>query len=582
MQFPEIGDNDILKWVGNSAYQRGYRYFEDETILNPRRRGFCLIAECQGTQPAPYRVEICLGPGGIEEGSCTCPGGEGGRCKHAAALLLTWINEPDLFVEVPELEQLLEDHSKAELIAMIQEMVARHPDLEQLLELSALSNLPQGESIQPDLIAQQIRRAFSASGGEWSDYSRIAENLQAILDLGEDLLDRQDIHNAATVYETLLEGMLTFDNFLANDRSGELGQILAECEQGIQQCLDSAQEANLRQGLLHTLFDFFLWDLQAGGLGYADETPEILTSYANPEEKAMIAGWIQAELPEGEDWEEGASRRALGGLWLSLAAGSLDDETYLRICHETGRSRDLIRRLLVLGRVEEATAAARTAGSEGFTAVADLLEEYGYPELGKQLVEEQLNKNVDIQCLVWLKRYALHHGQPEEALRLADSLFWRAQLLENYTDLLEAAEALGQQDKVRDSVLLRLESAGNFSLLVEIFLRENEIDRALAALERVNPEIWMDRLAVLRRQVGKAIEATRPREAIRQYLLLAEELIGQRNRGSYAEAARIMQDVRKLYQSLGEENRSDQLIRGLRQEYRRLPALLDEMRRAGL
>lgn len=582
MQLPEIGDNDILRWVGNTAYQRGYRYFEDETILNPRRRGPCLISECQGTRPDPYRVEIRLGPGGIEDGACTCPGGEGGHCKHAAALLLTWINEPDLFVEVPELEQLLEAHSKAELITIIQEMVARHPDLEQILELSALSNLPQGESIQPDLIAQQIRRAFSTLAGEWGDYNRIAENLQAILDLGEDLLDREDVGNAATVYETLLEGMLAFENFLYNDRGGELGQVLAECEQGLQQCLESAQDANLRQGLLHTLFDFFLWDLQSGGLGFADEVPEILSGQATEEEKAMMTGWIQAELPESEDWDEDSQRRALGGLWLSLAASSLDDETYLRICSETGRSRDLIRRLLVLGRVEEAASAARSAGSERFTAVADLFEEYGYPELGKQLVEEQPNSGGDTQLLAWLRRYAQRHDQPAEALRLADSLFWRAQSLENYMDLLEAAGALGQQDKVRDSVLLRLESAGNFSLLVEIFLMENEIDRALAALERVNPEIWMDRLAVLRRQVGKAIEAVRPREAIRQYLLLAEELIEQRSRGSYAEAARILQDVKKLYQNLGEEDRSEQLIRGLRQEYRRLPALLDEMRRAGL
>jgi uncharacterized Zn finger protein len=582
MQFPEVGESDILKWVGNTAYQRGYRYFEDEAILNPRRRGYCLISECQGTQPTPYRVEIRLGPNGIEEGSCSCPGGDGGHCKHAAALLLTWLNEPDLFVEVPELEQLLEERSKAELISIIQEMVARHPDLEQLLELSALSNLPQGESIQPDLIAQQIRRAFSTSGGESGDHSRIAEGLQAILDLGEDLLDRQDIHNAATVYETLLEGMLAFENSLYDDQGGELGQVLAECEQGIQQCLESTSDSELRQGLLHTLFDFYLWDLQAGGLGYADETPATLTGQATDEEKAMIAGWIQAELPEGEDWDEGYQRRALGGLWLNLVAGSLDDETYLRICRQTGRTRDLVRRLIRLDRVEEALAAASAAGSAQLTSIADLFEESGLPELGKQLIQERPNSATEIQYLEWLKQYALRHDRPEEALRLADSLFWQAQSLENYNDLLEAAAALGQQDAVRDSVLQRLESAGNFSLMVEIFLLENEIDQALSALERVSPELWMDRLAGLRRQVARAIEVARPREAIRQYLLLAEELIEQRSRGSYAEASRLLQEVRKLYQNLGEEDRSESLIRGLRQEYRRLPVLLDEMRRAGL
>ena len=461
-------------------------------------------------------------------------------------------------------------------------MVTRHPDLEQLLELSALSNLPTGEILQPDLIAQQIRRAFSSAGGEKGDNARIAENLQTILDLGEDLLDREDIHNAATVYETLMEGMLVYEDCLYQDESGDLGQVLAECEQGIQDCLSSSQDENLRQGLLHTLFDFYLWDLQAGALGFADETPSILAGQANPEEKQMIAGWIREEIPEGEEWDDDYQRRALGGLWLTLMAGSLDDETYLRICRETGRLRDLVDRLLSLGRVDEALEAAHSVRRNNLTAIADLFEEHGHPQLGKQLVTEQAGSETDIQLLEWLKQYALRHEIAPEALRIAKSLFWLAQSLENYNDLLEAAAALNEQAAVRARVLERLESAGNFPLLVEIYLLENEIDLALSALERVNPDIWGERVAALRRQVAHAVEGIRPHEAIRQYLLLAEELIEQRSRGSYADAANLLQRIRRLYQEMGEGERSDTIINSLRSEYQRNPALMDEMRRAGL
>ena len=135
---------------------------------------------------------------------------------------------------------------------------------------------------------------------------------------------------------------------------------------------------------------------------------------------------------------------------------------------------------------------------------------------------------------------------------------------------------------MRARVLERLESAGNFSLLVEIYLLENEVDLALGALERVNANIWSSRIAILRRQVAQAVEAPRPHEAIRQYLLLAEDLIEHRSRGSYAEAARLLQQIRKLYRGLGEEDRWQQILSGLRQEYRRLPAFMDELRRAGL
>ena len=580
---PEISENDVQTWVGTKSFQRGYRYFEDEAILNPRLRGQSLIAECQGSQPAPYRVEIRLGANGILGGSCSCPAGEGGHCKHAAALLLTWLHEPDVFTEVPELENLLENRSKGELISLIQQMITRHPDLEQLLELSALLSTAPGEPLSANLIAQQVRRAFSSAGGEIAgDNAQIADNLQPILDLGEDLLDREDVANASVVYINLIDTMLVYEDCLYNDEGGDLGQVLAECEQGIEECLQATQDPEIRRNLLNILFELFMWDLRAGGLGYADETPAILTGRSNEREKQEIAGWVQAELPDGGEWNEDYQRRTLGGLWLDLMEEDLDDEFYLRICRETGRYQDLIRRLLTLKRSDEAVEAARALNDRNITAVADLFEEHGLPEVARSLIQEQPNSESDVQTLEWLTKYATRHNQPEEALQLSEKLFWSVQTLENYTLLLDTARVVGQENNARQRVLEGLESAGNFSMLVEIYLLENEVDLALAALERVNPELWRGRMAMLRQRVAQAVEIPRPHEAIRQYLLLVDELISQRSRGSYAEATRLLGLVRRLYHGLGEEKRWQEVISGLRLECRRLPAFLDELRRAGL
>jgi hypothetical protein len=580
---PEISENDVQTWVGTKSFQRGYRYFEDEAILNPRLRGQSLIAECQGSQPAPYRVEIRLGANGILGGSCSCPAGEGGHCKHAAALLLTWLHEPDVFTEVPELENLLENRSKGELISLIQQMITRHPDLEQLLELSALLSTAPGEPLSANLIAQQVRRAFSSAGGEIAgDNAQIADNLQPILDLGEDLLDREDVANASVVYINLIDTMLVYEDCLYNDEGGDLGQVLAECEQGIEECLQATQDPEIRRNLLNILFELFMWDLRAGGLGYADETPAILTGRSNEREKQEIAGWVQAELPDGGEWNEDYQRRTLGGLWLDLMEEDLDDEFYLRICRETGRYQDLIRRLLTLKRSDEAVEAARALNDRNITAVADLFEEHGLPEVARSLIQEQPNSESDVQTLEWLTKYATRHNQPEEALQLSEKLFWSVQTLENYTLLLDTARVVGQENNARQRVLEGLESAGNFSMLVEIYLLENEVDLALAALERVNPELWRGRMAMLRQRVAQAVEIPRPHEAIRQYLLLVDELISQRSRGSYAEATRLLGLVRRLYHGLGEEKRWQEVISGLRLECRRLPAFLDELQRAGL
>lgn len=580
---PELSEMDVQNWVGARPFQKGYRYFEDEAIMNPRIRGKSLIAECQGTQAAPYRVEIRLGPEGILEGSCTCAAGEGGHCKHAAALLLTWLHEPEMFVEVPELERLLEKRSRAELLALIQQMVTRHPDLEQLLEISELGSLAPGETVPAERIAQQVRWAFSSAGGEMGgDNAMVAENLQPILDLGEELIDREDVVNAATVYRTLVDILLTYEDCLYNDEGGDLGQVMAVCEQGVEDCLKSSADTSLRTDLFRSLFDLYCWDLQSGGLGYADETPFIMMSAATAEEKQMIAGWVQDALPPGGDWDREHQRRSLGGLWLDLLAETIDDDTFLKICRETHRTRDLTERLLALGREDEAMTVARAAGNNELTRFADLFEKYGYSEKAVQLVKERSDSEMEIPLLEWLKEYALVHNQPQEALRLAELLLWRAQSLENYNALLEAAAQLGERALVRARALERLENAGNFSLMVEIYLLENEVDLALAALERVNPDIWGGRISLLRRQVAQAVEIPRPHEAIRQYLLLAEDLIRQRSRGSYADAARLLQQVRKLYHGLGDDERWQQILQSMRHGYRRMPALIDEMKRAGL
>lgn len=579
---PVLGEDVILAWVGTKAFQRGYRYFEDDTILNPRRRGNCLIAECQGSQPAPYRVEILLNADGIAEGMCTCPAGEGGHCKHAAALLLTWIHEPGAFTEVPELGNILENRSKSELIALIQQMVLRHPDLEQLLEITALSSLEEGQHIQPDLIVMQIRRAFSLAGGEWGNNAVIAENLQPVLDLGGDLLDRKDVSNAAIIFQNLMESLLAYEDSLYNDTTGDMGQVLSESEQGIQACLELLTDGEQRLSLLRTLFEFFLWDLHNGGLGFADETPSILCEQTTAEEKILVAEWVRAELSDSTEISDLYRRRALGGLWIGLMAATIDDEQYLQICAESGRTRDQVDRLLTLGRIAEAMAVARREPGPSITAMADLIEQHGLAEQALALVREQPGSETNPLMLDWLKQYAMRHNQPQEALRLGELLFWRAQSLENYTALLQVAHAVNQRAAIRARVLEDLERAGNFSLLVEIYLMEEDTEQALAALERVNPEIWGSRLSALRRQVAQAIETTRPREALRQYLLLAEERIDQRSRGSYAEAARFLQQIRRLYQGLGEPENWDRLINSVRVEYRRLPALQDELRRLGL
>ena len=100
-----------------------------------RTQGDTIKGRCQGNAPSPYRVSVDLRRRRRSPNAdCSCPVGDGGHCKHVAALLLYYREHPDTFVEVEELDAALERRSKGELVALIRRMVRRVPELELLLD----------------------------------------------------------------------------------------------------------------------------------------------------------------------------------------------------------------------------------------------------------------------------------------------------------------------------------------------------------------------------------------------------------------------------------------------------------------
>src|SRR5207244_11105523 len=62
-----------------------------------------------------------------------CP--RGGFCKHLVALLLTWLHLPERFVVRSWLMGRLSEKNHAELLALLEQLVQRQPDIEPLIEL---------------------------------------------------------------------------------------------------------------------------------------------------------------------------------------------------------------------------------------------------------------------------------------------------------------------------------------------------------------------------------------------------------------------------------------------------------------
>jgi len=404
-EFPQLDEDDIRDWVGERSFERGRAYFLQGAILNPSRQGTILKATCLGSSEKDYRLFAELRPEGIYAAHCSCPVGAGGRCKHVAALLLTWLDDPDSFVETEDLSKVLTGLSKEELVALVLQMVSSEPDLEALIHLNASTALEGDQPLDPEAIRALSEQALEKDQEGLGDPVEIAANLQPILDLGERYERQGSVLNAAIVYRALAQTMLDYDLTILQDEEGHLHGIVWQCVGGLGKCLGAVADSEPRREILEALFNIYAWDVNSGSLGVANEVPDIFQQQANREEREMLSQWIQEQLPEGDAWHERYLRHVWGTLWLDLEAEWLDEATILQICRQTGLVATLVDRLVQEGQVEEAFLEARQAGDEELLSLADLLAAQGETGLARILVEERVQTSQDRRFAEWLKQH---------------------------------------------------------------------------------------------------------------------------------------------------------------------------------
>lgn len=340
----------------------------------------------------------------------------------------------------------------------------------------------------------------------------------------------------------------------------------------------------MRQVILHALFSVELWDVKWGGIDMGYEAPDLIVEQATPAERAQVAAWVRAELPKGEDWSSSWRREALGGFLLRLEADTLDDETFLRICRETGRHRDLVERLLHLGRIDEAVAATADASDYELLTMEALFVEHTLVDRFAQLIVARAQNSDDRRLKEWLKARALVEDDPALALQLTEELFWTMPNLEKYQEVAELAQRLQQWPTLRLEIHQRLQADPQYrTLLTQIYLDEDDIDAALEMVQQpVKTGLFLYGPQSMKLEVARAAETTRPHAAIHLYREQVHRLIDQRNRDSYATAAQYLVHLRPLYERTNDLPAWQQLVTEIRTNNPRLRALQDELRKAGL
>jgi len=458
-------------------------------------------------------------------------------------------------------------------------------------------------SVNPATYRRQVADAFRR------DAPRITQELLAVKETADRLAAQGDFLGAATIYETLVteifeQSHLYYDEEAEYDDYYEeegyypeeegLEQLVEECIEGLGNCLaDERDDRVAREKSIEVLFAIYQRDLHAyDSHGFDTSAANQLVRYTTPLERQTIVGWIREALADEEEEITGSERQAYGKFWLDLQKESLDDEAYLRICRETGRTSDLVDRLLTLGRIDEAARETQQVDDLAFLRLADLFIQHGQDAVAERLVRGRITEKPALHVLEWLQKYYRDRGNRTAELEVAETLFRTQPYLRRYQELRDLAGRLDRWETLRPELLMLLEQAGNATLLIQIALDEGDIDRALQLLKGMakkdihgytyNNSYGYYGFGDIALQVARAAEEARPREAIELYRQSAERLIALRGRQNYQEACKSLAKMRALYENLGEHEAWTTYITALREQNRNLRALREELAAAGL
>ena len=425
---PTLTKQKIRTLVGEQNFQKGQQLVSDGAIVNPEQQAMALKAWCYGSLPEPYRVQVTFDGDGITEFLCSCsigtPTNGNRRCEHTAALLLAWNEHPEAFTQTDDIDTILERQSKAQLIALVKQLLQKQPEVEWQLTMPPLPGY-KSVPIDAEEYRRQVDAAFQDAGHAWDAVYGISSDLYHITSTAARFARQRDYANAAAIYEVVAIG--TLSHYLSyHDEDGALGRVVQDCVEALGSYLESEREDEaLREQILEVIFAVYRFDVDNGGFGLTKDIPPEFLQDTTPEEKSLVAQRIRTALAEMQENKQESDWRLkrFGGLLLALEADELSDEEFLRIGRETKSLQEVVIRLLKLGRVDEAVQDASQANGWQLVKLADLFVQYGQDAAVERMIYGKAQQEMYSTAAEWLKNHFLEKNNLAAALEMAELIF---------------------------------------------------------------------------------------------------------------------------------------------------------------
>ncbi len=127
---PKITKDTIRDYCGARMYRNGMEFLKKKPFFVFYREWTTLKALSEGTESPSYAVRVLLDERGIANSCCTCYVNRSVPCKHIAALLLMWHNEPESIPEREDWTLKLHKSRKNEIVELLEKIVDLYPESE--------------------------------------------------------------------------------------------------------------------------------------------------------------------------------------------------------------------------------------------------------------------------------------------------------------------------------------------------------------------------------------------------------------------------------------------------------------------
>lgn len=575
LPLPRPAPRRIATHVGWKSYERARSYDLWGAVFDARVQGRSLRARCEGSRGEAWRVTVRFDAHDAIDARCTCPAGERGDCKHVGALLLAWSERPGAFVTVPTWDEALAALDADALRAMLSELARRQPELDALLESLLPVPLDAGrDAPAPRAWRQRVGAIFRRLGNGPGAGDAIAAEIERLVAEGTAALGPENLAGCAAMHAEVARAIL--------GRVPRMGDETPPLRAAARRAIDAmaraaaglAQDPTAKRAVLRAMVDLLRFDIEQGIATYANAPGRYAVSRAvaasNDDDRAALTTLVRDRMERAEEW----SSRAWTGAYVELQEGTLDDDEWLSLCRAHQRYAPMARRLLALGRVDEAVSALAQVGDGALIELADAFVARGsearFAEVVGRRVERASEAN-RARLAAWLTARAAAHDDARAAAEVAERVFRARPERGAFEALRAAGRAAGCWPEIEARAWAFLEECAQ-PLLAELLLDAGELARAAALC--VSPRAMTPSFHAARAAVAARLEASAPREAAAVLRAEAEVLVAQRARTHYAEACRALARARALLERVGEGATADRWIDALRAKNAGKPALL--------